>query len=124
MSEQIPGEPRDDTAPDRINIDYIKGNLFRTVRPDGLIGSLTPQGLLQLVFFAERQAIPQRVVYRLENDGALGEELEVVGRKAVVRELEVALTLDIETAQAVVRFLADSLREAAARKNGREEANE
>jgi hypothetical protein len=117
MAEKPPGDSEGESEPDRLNIDYIKGNLFRTVRPDGAIGTLTPHGLIHLIFFAERQAVPQRVVHKLEADGSLGEVLEVVGRDAVVREAEVAISLDVETAEAAVRLLTDLLKEAQAKDN-------
>jgi hypothetical protein len=90
---------------DRVNIDYIKGALFRTINPSGLIGSVTPQAKVQIGLFSERQAIPQRVTYSLREDGRLGDTLEVVGRDAIVRELEAVVTLDRDTAKELLSFL-------------------
>ena len=104
------GRP-DDDAVDRVNVDYIKGNLFRTISPSGLIGSVTPQAKVQIGLFSERQPIPPRVTYALREDGPLGDPLEVVGRDAVVRELEAVVTLDRDTARELVRFLTDLLQQ-------------
>lgn len=108
------------TKPDRVNFDYIKGNSFRTVRPDGAIGALTPNGQVQLAFYSERQAIPQRIVYTLNDDGSLGSEIDRIGRKGVVREVEVAITLDIDTAKAVIGFLEQLVTQAAKTKDEEE----
>jgi hypothetical protein len=91
----------------RVNIDYIKGNLFRTISASGLMASLSPHGEIQIAFFSERQAIPQRVVYKLNPDGTLGDEIETIERNAIVREIDIVVSLDLETAEG----LAGRLRE-------------
>jgi hypothetical protein len=60
--------------------------------------------------YSERQAIPQHVTYKLDKAGALGERLEVIGRDAVVRELEAVVTLDRETAEELEHFLSSLLK--------------
>lgn len=97
-------ENTDDDS-DLINIDYIKGTLFRTISPSGLMGSITPQGKIQVAFFSERQAIPQRVVHRLDDNGELGDVVDVISRDSVVRELDIAVTFDIDTARQLIGFL-------------------
>jgi hypothetical protein len=96
---------------DRLNVDYIKSNHFRTIAPSGMMGSVTPQGMVQVALFSERQAIPQRVVYSLMSDGSMGNVIERIGRDAVVREVEVAITLDIETATIFCKHLEDLIKE-------------
>lgn len=98
-------------ATERVNVDYIKGSLFRTIAPSGLIASPTPQGQIQVAFFSERQAIPQRVVYKLNPDGSLGDKIEIVSRDAIVRELDIAVTLDPETVEGLVRLLVDLMQD-------------
>ena len=83
---------------DRVNIDYIKANHFRTIAPSGVMSSVTPQGQIQFALFSERQAIPQRVVHELDSNGNLGTVLEQIVREAIVREVEVAVTMDRQTA--------------------------
>ena len=100
-----------DDAPDRVNIDYIKGTLFRTISPTGLIGSVTAQGKIQVALYSERQALPRRVTYRLGSNGELGEAIESIGRDAVVRELEAVITLDPQTAEVLATFLSSMLRD-------------
>ena len=83
---------------DRVNIDYIKANHFRTIAPSGVMSSITPQGQVQFALFSERQAIPQRIVHEVDSSGNLGKVLEQVVREAIVREVEVAVTMDRQTA--------------------------
>jgi len=104
---------------ERLNFDYIKVAHFRTIRPDGAVGVLTPNGLPSLAFYNERQAIPQRIVYSLNDDGTVGDEIDRVGRDAIVREIEIAVTLDVATAQALMSFLGELI-EKALKMNGSE----
>lgn len=110
MTEVRP-PPEGDTDADRVNLDYIKSNHFRTIAPNGMLSSVTPQGSIQLALFSERQAIPQRVVHKYDSEGFLGEVLEVIGRDAIVREVEAVVTLDVGVAKMLVRSLADYLKE-------------
>ncbi|MBZ9885628.1 hypothetical protein LB535_25130 [Mesorhizobium sp. CA10] len=96
---------------DRINIDYIKSHLFRTISPNGILTSITPQGKIQFALFSERQAIPQRVVYKFGDDGTLGDVLETIGRDAIVREVEAVVTFDLETATSLLNGLSDMIKE-------------
>lgn len=109
------GDPEDTDDGDtsaRVNIDYIKSSLFRTIRPSGAIASITPQGQIQIAFFSERQAIPQRVVHDLGPDGELGEPIEIIGRDSVVREIDIAITMELDTVERLEVFLREHLAKA------------
>jgi hypothetical protein len=105
--------PRTGAAADaqRVNIDYVKSYYFRMITPSGAMSSVTPQGQIQFGLFSERQAIPQRVVYRLESDQSLGELIESVGRDSIVREVEAIVTLDSATAKAFAQRLLELVQE-------------
>ena len=79
-----------------IAFDFIKSNYFRVIHVDGAFGGLAPNGAIHMSVFSQRHPIPKKVVHEL--DGAkLGPELlnkrEV--RKAIVREVEADLVLNI-----------------------------
>ena len=76
---------------EHVNIDYIKSNYFRSFAPNGALHTITPNGDIQLAFYSEHQAIPQRVVHEYLPDGRLGPVTETVGRDAVVREARLRL---------------------------------
>lgn len=96
---------------ERLNVDYVQSNHFRTLTPSGVMSSITPQGQIQVALYAERQAIPQRVVYKVLPDGSLGDVIEQVSRDAVIREVEIALTLDRTLAKVFARRLSELVKE-------------
>ena len=98
-------------APNRIKFDYIKSNLFRVVHVDGAIGGATPQGYVHMAIFSERLPIPTQVVHGVESGSRLGEEIlaERVVKEAVVRELEVDCIMNIETAESLHNWLAQTI---------------
>jgi hypothetical protein len=87
--------------PTEIEFDFIKSNLFRVIRSDGIIGGLTPVGAIMIGMYSERQPFPTKMVHTVEA-GRLGPEQmdKREARKAIVREIEVAAIMDI--AQAIV----------------------
>src|SRR5437899_2053998 len=108
MSEDQNADPLSPgTAPDRIDVDFIKSNLFRVVHADGVWGGPTLQGNIQVCFFSERPAIPRRVVYGVDKDGAIGEELieERVSRNSIVREVEAEIVFSLPTAKIIRDWL-------------------
>jgi hypothetical protein len=88
--------------PESINFDYIKSNQFRVIHADGAFLALGPNGLT-ISFFAERQPIPRRVTHKVNSNGTLGDEIveQRVVRDAVVRDTEVAVTMNMETAKRI-----------------------
>ena len=111
MTKRIKKSGPSDFEVPKINIDYIKSNLFRTIAPTGVMSSVTPQGLIHFALYSERQAIPQRVVHVVESDGNLGEEIESIGRDAIVREVEAAVTIDSKTALRFAKRLLELAKE-------------
>ena len=100
----------------RVAFDYIKSQLFRVVRADGVIGGLTPNGHVHMAFFSERPAIPRRQVFQLTPEGTLGEMLpnETVSRDSIVREMDVDVFMTIDTAKLLYAWLDEKIRAATA----------
>jgi hypothetical protein len=97
--------------PDHLTFHYIKGSQFRVVHSDGIIGGLTPRGLIHVAFYSERPAIPQLVVQDVTPEGKLGKETSRVGKEGIARELEVDVMLDEDTAKALHEWLGQRLQE-------------
>jgi hypothetical protein len=99
-------------APGTVAFDYIKSYQFRVVHADGVWGGVTNQGNVQIAFFSERQAIPRRIVHRVEEDSTLGPEIEEerVTRGGFVREVEVDVVMNLGTAVALRDWLSEKLR--------------
>ena len=97
-----------------IAFDYIKSNFFRVVSVDGAFGGLSPSGKeINMAIFSERRPIPKKTVHALNPDGVLGAENKErrEGRTAIIREIEVDLVLDLETAIRVHEWLQRKIEE-------------
>ena len=90
-----------------IAFDYIKGNFFRVIHADGVLGGSTPSGNIHMAFFSERQPIPKREVYGLKPDGSLGDLIidQKVSRHAIVREVDCDVIMSREVAQSLLKWL-------------------
>lgn len=93
-----------------VAFDFIKTSNFRSIRADGAIGGLTPTGnSIHMALYSERNAIPRRIIHELNEDGSLGDVREEHSRHSVVREMEVDVFMDIETAQSLKEWLEKQL---------------
>lgn len=101
-----------ESNPKSIRFHYIKSPQFSTIHADGAIGGPTPRGGLHVAFYAERMPIPTQVEHDLGSDGKLGEEKESsrIVRDGVVRELEVDVIMDLDTAQSLHAWLGNNLK--------------
>jgi hypothetical protein len=98
-------------TPDKIKFDFIKSNYFRTIHADGVWGGVNGHLDIAMAFYSERPAIPQQITVPVEN-GRLGHELEEkrVGRDAVIRDVEIAVTMNIEVARSFRQWLDDQIK--------------
>lgn len=83
-----------------VTFHYIKGPDFKSVHIDGAIGGLTTKGFLHAALFAERAAIPQETTHLVNDDGSLGDEIfqKRVTKKGIVRQMEIDIIFNEETA--------------------------
>ena len=95
-----------------IAFDYIKSNLFRSIRADGVVGAPTPNGHIHMAFYSERHSIPRRVVHYLKNDGILGKVRDIETRNSIVREMDVDVYLTLDTAKSLLKWLESAIEEA------------
>lgn len=115
---------RDDQTPlknggsqNRIPFDYIKSQLFRVIRADGAIGSVTPNGHIHFALYSERPAIPRRLVHELSETGVLGPPIDdqTESRQSIVREMDVDVFMTIEGAKSLHEWLGTKIKEHADR---------
>jgi hypothetical protein len=99
-------------APSKIKFDYLKSGLFRTVKADGVYGGPNANRDLVMSFFSERSAIPKTTVHAVKPDGTLGDEIvsERVSRDAVIREIEVCVSMSLATAKVFHTWLDERIR--------------
>ena len=95
-----------EASDNEVAFDYIKAPGFRITWLDGAIGSVTPTGNIQVTFYAERPAIPQRQVFKSDDKGELNEVISKrISRESVVREMSMDAMMTAETAESLAEFL-------------------
>lgn len=96
--------------PTKVKFHYQKSQFFRVIHVDGVIGNLTPQGLLHLAVFSERTAIPQSAVHEL-HQGSLGQVVETEGKEGFVREIDTDLIMTKDAAVGIRDWLNEMLKD-------------
>jgi hypothetical protein len=89
-----------------VPVHYIKANDFRVIHCDGVYGGPAPNGKwIHASLFSERLPIANQITYGLNEGGQLGEEVARVTRSGLVREIEVDVVMNTETAEALATWL-------------------
>jgi hypothetical protein len=96
--------------PEKVAFHYIKTTDYHPIHVDGVIGGLTPKGLIHAAVFTEHAPIPQKTVQRIQ-DGVVGDEItdERVVRDGIVRDVAASLIMTPEMAQKLVEWLQSHL---------------
>lgn len=117
MAEKDPKDAQHEELTE-MNFHWIKTNDYRTVHMDGVFGGLSPKGnLLHMAVYSERWPIPRQTAYAVR-DGIVytSEETGRVQRDGIVREVEVNLVFDTNTARVLIDWLQRYLDKAEERK--------
>jgi len=88
-----------------INFIYQKNNYYKNYHVDGVVGSLTPKGLINLNFFVERNPIPTQITFEINKDNTLGKEIDRKSKIGVIREINTGIVIDLQTAKSIVEWL-------------------
>lgn len=96
MAEENPGS---------IQFHSIKSNGFRVVHGDGVWGGTTPRGYISMSFFSERHPIPGELIHKTKPNGTLDREIGQEAREGIIREVEVEVVVDLETAKSLIPWL-------------------
>ena len=83
---------------------FIKSNFFRVIHADGVWGGVTPHMNIQMSFFSERTPIPKVTTAQVTPSGI--KEINKETKIGIIREVEVDVIMDLETAKAL-RFWLD-----------------
>jgi len=102
-----------DTKTDTVEFHYLKGPDFRAIHVDGAIGGITTKGFLHVALFTERAPIPQSTTFVVAPDGLLGEEITEhrKTKEGVIRQMEIDLILNEDTANDLRNWLDQRLSE-------------
>jgi hypothetical protein len=95
-----------------VTFHYIKSQNFGVMHVDGIVGTITPQGLIHMAVFAERAAIPQTAVHEIDAKGTLSAlPVETTSKPGIVREMSADLIFSPIVARAIANWLGDKLKE-------------
>lgn len=117
MTDEAWLDPAKGPSEREIAFDYVKAPDFRVVWADGALGGVTPNGHIHFALYAERQAIPRRQVFVMEEgkDGmvTLGQEQldKQISRGSVVREMGCDVMMSIQAAENLANWLTDKVAE-------------
>lgn len=92
-----------------IKFDYIKSRYFRVIHADGVSGGTTPNLDIHIAFWNERPSIPEHVEYEETSSGEVIERIDAP--EAIIREVEVSMILNIDTAQIIIDWLQEQVEE-------------
>jgi hypothetical protein len=95
----------ENVSPSAVKFHLVKGNFFRVIHADGVIGGITPGREIFLSLFSERGAIPQLIEQAINADGSLGAEIKRSGKEGIVREIEIGVMLNAKTAKLIADWL-------------------
>lgn len=91
-----------------VKIRYIFNDDYNPVYVDGIYGGPTPNGTLTVNFFFERKAVPRKETYEVNEDGKLGQRLEVEPSSNdmdFVRFISTGIIINAETAMVMRDWL-------------------
>ncbi|MDE0405468.1 MAG: hypothetical protein OXI53_09180 [Nitrospira sp.] len=102
----------DHTKAEGFDFHFIKSNNFRVVFCDAVWGGVTPRGYITMSVCSERFPLPRKVTHLVQEHGALGEEdsSKREAKRGVVREVEVAVVMDLGMARSLVDWLEGHIR--------------
>lgn len=104
----IPSQPHEG----RITFDYVKSNLYRIIHCDGIVGGVTPNGLIHMAVWSHHRTYPEQVVHELGPEGQIGKEIERTKRAAdITRELEADFLFSPALARVIITWLEGRLKE-------------
>jgi hypothetical protein len=101
----------DKAPPGTVTFNYIKSGHFRVVLAEGAWGGISPSGRILMNFYNDRAPIPRAVTHEVAADGQLGPVVagQTVSKNGIVREVEVAVSMDAAAAEALVAWLQGKL---------------
>jgi len=84
-------------------------NNFRELHVDGAYGGMTPQGLCNINFYAERLAIPKATDYKIEDRKLIKISDSPDSKKGIIREFETGVYMTFESAKELHRWLGEQI---------------
>jgi hypothetical protein len=116
-ADNISPKNNQDETPEKLKLKLLKSHLFRVIHVDSVWGGLSPNGdSINMNLCNQRFPIPQKLVYELEKDGSLENEINEERIQEddvdVEWEIEVSAMMDIETAKTLIEWLKNMVKQA------------
>lgn len=116
-ADNISPKNNQDETPEKLKLKLLKSHLFRVIHVDSVWGGLSPNGdSINMNLCNQRFPIPQKLVYELEKDGSLENEINEERIQEddvdVEWEIEVSAMMDIETAKTLIEWLKNMVEQA------------
>ena len=90
---------------------YIFPSDLKELHVNGAFGGLSPDGLIRMAVYSERQAIPNLERRKINPDETLGEQIEVDRKYEMVRVVQASLVFNAQTAKSFIKWLDDRINE-------------
>lgn len=84
-------------------------NNFRELHVDGAYGGLTPKGMVNINFYAERLSIPKSTDYKIESQKLIKIADSEDSKKGIIREFETGVYMTFETAKELHKWLGEQI---------------
>lgn len=96
----------------KITVHNKIANTYREIHVDGAFGGITPRGLVNLSFYAERTPIPKSSEFSIV-DGKIGELITNSddSKSGILREFEFGIYTDINVAKSLIKLITDKVKD-------------
>ncbi len=84
-------------------------NSFRELHVDGAYGGITPKGMYNINFYAERLAIPKSSEFEVIDNRYKKISDSIDSKKGIIREFEAGVYMTIETAKELHKWLGENI---------------
>lgn len=88
---------------------YARSRMHRSVHVDGAIGGINGRGQLNISLYSERVPLPEGTVATVDGDGNLVEEFLAEPLETLLREVELTVILDLQTAEELHDWLSERI---------------
>lgn len=89
----------------QIPIYYERSRHYRTIHVDGAQAGITARAAIQFMLFVETKPTPEYVLHKITPEGTLGDEIERIEKKGVIREAQMNVIMDEATTIQFIELL-------------------
>jgi hypothetical protein len=91
--------------PKNYTFKFVKSPDFKTIKIDGLFGGATVKGEINANFYVDTIDLPRSQLFAVDSKGKITNEIIVPNKAESIRELVVAINMDVITAKNVILWL-------------------